>query len=754
MPAKRTHLPHSAANPAAPSGTDLSDVQEPLQEHDNPPAEHHLEPAPAHLHDSWVDEAEVDMHMDHDGDEHERLSGSPQVGHQDAGVQADTLVSGMRTGQVQAVLVGVPAGEGLTIAIAKPLPTLEEADEPMGEGQPAPQESTLPNQDSDAPCSNHMHAHHSIHDLLWPGQNIAGVHLPSEHVVRPAPSLAELAEADDGKLQTEINLEDCSLDDFLAGASAAGEDAEAQVCAGPRTDPETSIFVSDSEEDEDTHVPDNLEGHLVGVISRQGAEPFSGFEGQGEDEGVEADAAGDEPIDPMLLQAKPLDVETLKHLMQVMRQRGGQFDADPLDEEGGDEQEHDGGDHEWAAEGGAEVEKHLCEPVWKLEQPGECRLKLLQAVQLIAEYKERHRVTLPAMADLLTLLQALLPGNSLPKSVYTYRKAQRSVLKAALGGPGFQRIHLCSDLNCTHLYDNDARLCPECDKPRFKRLENGKEAPIRDLRYMSLDKAVRVLLMSRKVSRAIDAFDLEAMVDSTYSVYSSKLSQHLCEYFIPGYRSMCRTAPTKAREAKLRFFETGQVCTDTEWQQYNLEVEAGTRRPTKLLMLEGGCDGFQPFKRRVWSTWLFGYRLTCVNWYHGESSQFEIVTAISSGASEGKAAQVVAALDAQQLVQLSPPSAQERTLGQTGAVLVPNPPCMHRLSATSNCVWEQSQYHVRRLCVHHSMLVCCRDTSAGGAGRHAHVDEAERGGRTHVRGRVGHMLRNTGGWAHAAGSEP
>jgi hypothetical protein len=444
--------------------------------------------------------------------------------------------------------------------------------------------------------------------------------------------------------------------------------------------------VSDSEEDDEgTHGPDNLEGHLVGVISRQGAEPFSGFEGQGEDEGTQT-AADDEPVDPLLMQAKPLDVETLQHLMQVMRERGGQFDADPLDEEGPDEQVHDAGDDEGAGEGGVEVEKHLCEPVWKLEQPGECRLKLLQALQLIAEYKERHRVTLPAMADLLTLLQALLPGNSLPKSVYTYRKATRSVLKAALGGPAFQRIHLCSDLNCTHLYDNDARKCPECEKPRFKRLENGKEAPIRDLRYMSLDKAVRVLLMSRKVSRAIDAFDLEAMVDSTYSVYSSKLSQHLCEYFIPGYRDMTRE---RAREAKLRFFETGQVCTDAEWRQYELEVEAGTRRPTKLLMLEGGCDGFQPFKRRVWSTWLFGYRLTCVNWYHGQSSQFEIVTAISSGASEGKAAQVVAALDAQQLIQLSPPSAQERTLGQTGVLLVPNPPSMHGLSAASNCVWER-----------------------------------------------------------------
>jgi hypothetical protein len=55
-----------------------------------------------------------------------------------------------------------------------------------------------------------------------------------------------------------------------------------------------------------------------------------------------------------------------------------------------------------------------------------------------------------------------------------------------------------------------------------------------------------------------------------------------------------------------------------------------------------------------------------VNWYEGGASQYEIVTAISEGASEGKAAQVVAGLDAQQLIQLCPPSAAERINGQTG----------------------------------------------------------------------------------------
>jgi hypothetical protein len=194
-------------------------------------------------------------------------------------------------------------------------------------------------------------------------------------------------------------------------------------------------------------------------------------------------------------------------------------------------------------------------------------------------------------------------------------------------------------------------------------MQNGREKAIRELRYLGLEQGVRILLMSRKVSSAINNFDLTSMVDSTYSVYSSRLSEHLCNYFIPHYSAM---GADEARKAKIRFFDSGQVCTDQEWDCYIAEVRAGTRKRTKLLMVEGGCDGFQPFKRRIWSTWLFGYRLTCVNWYEGGASQFEIVTAISEGACEGKAAQVVAGLDAQQLVQLCPPSATERMNGLSG----------------------------------------------------------------------------------------
>jgi hypothetical protein len=291
----------------------------------------------------------------------------------------------------------------------------------------------------------------------------------------------------------------------------------------------------------------------------------------------------------------------------------------------------------------------------------------MQVVHLLTVYKEKHRVTRLAFTELLDLLQAVLPPNTLlPRSFYSYRRGSRAVLTEALGGPGFQRLHMCSNAHCTHLYDcKDDRECPKCKSPRFKQLQNGSETAMREVRYMGVQQGVRVLLLSRSVGHALASFDLTGMVNSVHSVYSSRLSDKICRHFIPDYDDM--PAPA-ARIAKIRFFQSGQVCTDDEWRQYTEEVQAGHRNRTILLMVEGGCDAFQPFNRRVWSTWLMGYRLTGVNWYEGRDSDFEIVTAIASGATEGTAARVVAALDAQDLVQLSPPNAQERTHGMAGAL--------------------------------------------------------------------------------------
>jgi hypothetical protein len=164
------------------------------------------------------------------------------------------------------------------------------------------------------------------------------------------------------------------------------------------------------------------------------------------------------------------------------------------------------------------------------------------------------------------------------------------------------------------------------------------------------------MLMSRKVCTGIHLHNLDEQIRSTYSLYSSKMAEHFCRHFIPRYSAL---PEAQKLTAKLRFFDTGQVCSDTDWVQYQREVAQGRRLRTKLLVVEGGCDAFQPFKRRVWSTWMMGYRLTCINWRLGNSSDFELVTAISEGASEGKAGQIVAALDAHLLKQLCPPTAAD-----------------------------------------------------------------------------------------------
>ena len=307
---------------------------------------------------------------------------------------------------------------------------------------------------------------------------------------------------------------------------------------------------------------------------------------------------------------------------------------------------------------------------------------LLQVVRLVGELKERHRLTLPALEDLLQLLKILLPPNILPATVYLLRKLMRQVLARTLGddSPGFQRLHICSNTECAYMYDdNDTTSCPKCAQARYVVQRSGRKKAAQEVRYLGLKQGLRILLMSRRVCEGIQDFDLESMVDSTYSVFSSELSEDLCCHFIPGYSRMLD--PVK-REYKVRFFRTGQVCTSQEMEQHTAKVAAGQAIETILIVVEGGCDAFQPFKRRVWSTWLYGYRVQCINWYTGEKGHFEIVTAISEGKAEGKAAHIVAALDARQMNELCPRLASQRTAAHTGEAFPP--PCrQHSRSMTA-----------------------------------------------------------------------
>jgi hypothetical protein len=453
----------------------------------------------------------------------------------------------------------------------------------------------------------------------------------------------------------ELQLHDLEpLDDFLRAAAVEGDGPATTDLQTPIDAPMNFPDHADSEDDAQALLVDCLEQHLDDTNIHENPSADSWH-----------DAADVEIVGPNVADSQsqgsglnnsmfaPEQLLQLQQFLQ-MRFRGGEGNDPELTSD--DEEEEAPGEGE-APE--PDVGESLTEPVWATEEGSECPLKVLQACQLIAEYKERHRTTLPALRDLLLLLQVLMPrSNRLPKSVYMFKKVSRRVLDHTFGGSTFQRLHMCSDPECTHMYtDHDTRSCPICNKPRYKKLQNGQEHVIREMRYMGVKNGVKTLLMSKKVCQGINTFDLEQAIDTPHSLFGSRLSDHLCRHFIPSYQHML---PEEKRTAKLRFFDTGQVCDDAEWVQYKEEVEDGRRPRTKLLVVEGGCDGFQPYRRRIWSTWMWGYRLTGVNWAMGNLAQMEIVTAISEGATEGKAAHVVAALDAHELKALAPPSAEEQ----------------------------------------------------------------------------------------------
>lgn len=269
---------------------------------------------------------------------------------------------------------------------------------------------------------------------------------------------------------------------------------------------------------------------------------------------------------------------------------------------------------------------------------------------------------------ILTFMKFLMPNCKLPGSHYLFRKASRQVLAHVIGCSGFSRLHLCSEMECTHLYEDDSDECPLCKSPRYMVQQNGKRVPHRELMYLGLEHGVRVLAATREVGLAYASYDAEAAIDEPWSWLSSRLCERLCNHFIPGYRQM---GEEMRRQAKYDFFTTGQVFTSREMRdRWIREVEDGTRNETLLFLVEAGCDGFQPFRRRVWSTWMYGYRIINVDVVGGGSSHSEIVVAISSGKSEGKAAQTVAGLEALQMKDLAPPSAMQRALDPNFAGLI------------------------------------------------------------------------------------
>jgi hypothetical protein len=185
---------------------------------------------------------------------------------------------------------------------------------------------------------------------------------------------------------------------------------------------------------------------------------------------------------------------------------------------------------------------------------------------------------------------------------------------------------------------------------------------------MGPENGIRTMLMGQHAGKAISTFDLAGSLKEPHTLLSSTWGDYICEVHIPHYREMSND---DRDNAKYRFYHTGQVLSsEAEWLQYYDDVAEKRRKRTVLLVVEAGCDGFQPFRRRIWSTWMWGYRITNINWALGSTAELEIVTAICEGATEGKAAHVVAALDAEELKAMAPPSAYERLRGLQGVFLL------------------------------------------------------------------------------------
>lgn len=115
------------------------------------------------------------------------------------------------------------------------------------------------------------------------------------------------------------------------------------------------------------------------------------------------------------------------------------------------------------------------------------------------------------------------------------------------------------------------------------------------LRHFGLGNCLRVLLARPEWCLAFARFNIQLDREQPGSIFASQLCARFCQLYIPGWDEL----DDKERlEAETRFLRTGQVCSDDQ-----LHPHQGRMR-TILLFVEQASDGFQPFQRRVHSTWV------------------------------------------------------------------------------------------------------------------------------------------------------
>jgi hypothetical protein len=175
-----------------------------------------------------------------------------------------------------------------------------------------------------------------------------------------------------------MHLKVGSLDAYLSatGEFQAEGAAGGDICMEGPADQSTVEGHDDLcfvDSDTESTPPDNLEGHLLGVLdAHRGGLPVNVNDLEDSDDDLEDNTDQKPP--------EPLDVNRMIHILTEMRVRGGDFEGDGL---AGDE-DGDGANYQEDVPDEVNIDGKLAEPVWKTEEPCECQLKLLQVSALRA----------------------------------------------------------------------------------------------------------------------------------------------------------------------------------------------------------------------------------------------------------------------------------------------------------------------------------------------------------------------------------
>jgi hypothetical protein len=211
----------------------------------------------------------------------------------------------------------VPTTEGLVLA--NPGVRAAEGGEQAAASEPHADGDQL----CDEPVSSPKSRTCTIPQLLWPEAQAQRGLLPGEHKIRPALTVTELADEDDGQLRAEVVVDAGSLDDYLRTAGGPGlataehaishssADSDAEGSADGRVQ-----FIASDEEDA-ASVEDNVEGNLAGL---------PGAELQDDCDEQVSGAEGGSTEDANQLPAAPMDAQVLQRMLEMLRARGGQFE--------------------------------------------------------------------------------------------------------------------------------------------------------------------------------------------------------------------------------------------------------------------------------------------------------------------------------------------------------------------------------------------------------------------------------------------